>query len=96
MAVIDAREDPAWQTAIAMGAGGQSDMGKAFMSLDKGRPGQDRVRKKRKKAGSGTNANQPKSPILQEMIKLFANKRKKKKKNLAALSTARGPTGMGY
>lgn len=94
MAVVDAREDPAWQTAIAMGAGGQGDMGSAFMSLDKGRPGQEGVLKKRKKAGD--KINQPNSPILQELIRLFANKRKKKKKSFKALSTARGQAGTGY
>jgi hypothetical protein len=47
MAVRDIRPDVAWETAIAMGAGGQGAMGQAFMELDQGRPGQERVRKPR-------------------------------------------------
>lgn len=100
MAVRDIREDPAEQTAFAMGIGGQSEMGESFKSLDKGRPGQERVRKGKKTAGNGsvdakdsTNSNIS-SPLLTELVKFF--KKKKKKKNLDALSTPRGRTGMGY
>lgn len=37
MAVIDIRKDPAWETSVAMGAGGQGEMGQAFMELDRER-----------------------------------------------------------
>ena len=98
MAVIDARQDPATHTEAAMTMGGQGKMGRAFKESDQGSPGQDRVRKRKKKTdGNGTadSSNQPTSLLLQELIKYFKNKRKKEK-NLEALSTARGPAGMGY
>jgi len=44
-----------------MGAGGQSEMGQAFMELDKGRPGQERVstpKSMQRSSGGGIDARE--------------------------------------
>lgn len=58
MAVKDIRPNVAWETAVAMGAGGQGAMGQAFMELDQGRPGQERVRTPRSMQRSSIDARE--------------------------------------
>lgn len=61
MAVRDIRPNVAWETAVAMGAGGQGAMGQAFMELDQGRPGQERVstpRTMQRSSGGGIDARE--------------------------------------